>query len=179
MDMSRARGRFVAVQCCYDWCLRVLLLWTDTMTKATLISTTFNWGWLTGSEVQSIIIKKGAYITASRQAWCRRSWDFYIFIWRLLAECWFPGSCDKGLKAYTHSDTPSPTRPELLIVPVPGPGIYKLWQLDSLYWVHQHRIKQSFEGAVKMIIGKAERRCKRQIREGWRSIPCQQWVYFS
>jgi len=27
------------------------------MTKANLIKTTFNWGWLTGSEVQSIIIK--------------------------------------------------------------------------------------------------------------------------
>jgi hypothetical protein len=27
------------------------------MTKATLMKTTFNWGWLTGSEVQSIIIK--------------------------------------------------------------------------------------------------------------------------
>jgi hypothetical protein len=30
------------------------------MTKATLIRTIFNWGWLTGSEVQSIIIKVGA-----------------------------------------------------------------------------------------------------------------------
>jgi len=30
------------------------------MTKATLIRTTFNWGWLTGSAVQSIIIKVGA-----------------------------------------------------------------------------------------------------------------------
>jgi hypothetical protein len=30
------------------------------MTKANLIRTTFNWGWLTGSEVQSIIIKAGA-----------------------------------------------------------------------------------------------------------------------
>jgi hypothetical protein len=27
------------------------------MTKGTLIRTIFNWGWLTGSEVQSIIIK--------------------------------------------------------------------------------------------------------------------------
>ena len=27
------------------------------MTKATLIRTTVNWGWLTGSEVQPIIIK--------------------------------------------------------------------------------------------------------------------------
>jgi hypothetical protein len=41
--------------------VRVLLLWTDTMTKATLIRTTFNWGWLTASEVQSIIIKAGAW----------------------------------------------------------------------------------------------------------------------
>jgi hypothetical protein len=42
------------------------------MTKAILIRTTFNWGWLTGSEVQSIIIKVGS-MAASRQAWCRRS----------------------------------------------------------------------------------------------------------
>jgi hypothetical protein len=31
------------------------------MTKATLIRTTFNWVWLTGSKVQSIIIKVGAW----------------------------------------------------------------------------------------------------------------------
>jgi hypothetical protein len=31
------------------------------MTKITLRRTTFNWGWLTGSEVQSIIIKVGAW----------------------------------------------------------------------------------------------------------------------
>jgi hypothetical protein len=31
------------------------------MTKATLIRTSFDWGWLTGSEVQSIIIKAGAW----------------------------------------------------------------------------------------------------------------------
>jgi hypothetical protein len=31
------------------------------MTKATLRRTTFNWGWLTGSEVQSIIIKLGTW----------------------------------------------------------------------------------------------------------------------
>jgi hypothetical protein len=37
------------------------LLGTDTTTKATLIRTTFIWGWLTGSEVQSIIIKAGAW----------------------------------------------------------------------------------------------------------------------
>jgi hypothetical protein len=37
--------------------VRVLLLGTDTMAK----STTFNWGWLAGSEVQSIIIKVGTW----------------------------------------------------------------------------------------------------------------------
>jgi hypothetical protein len=42
------------------------------MTKAILISTTFNWGWLTGSEIQSIIIKAGS-MAASRQAWYKRS----------------------------------------------------------------------------------------------------------
>jgi hypothetical protein len=31
------------------------------MTKTSLIKTTFNWGWLTGSEVQFIIIKVGAW----------------------------------------------------------------------------------------------------------------------
>jgi len=31
------------------------------MTKATFIRTTFNWGWLTGSEVQSIIIEAGTW----------------------------------------------------------------------------------------------------------------------
>jgi hypothetical protein len=30
------------------------------MTKATFIRTTFNWGWLTSSEIQSIIIKAEA-----------------------------------------------------------------------------------------------------------------------
>jgi len=42
-------------------CLRVLLLRTDTMTKAPLIRATFNYGWLTGSEIQSIIIKVGTW----------------------------------------------------------------------------------------------------------------------
>jgi hypothetical protein len=31
------------------------------MTKVTLIRTTFNWSWLTGSEVQFIIIKAGTW----------------------------------------------------------------------------------------------------------------------
>ena len=46
--------------------VRVLQLWTDTMTKATLIKTALNWGWLTGSEVQSIIIKVGTWQHSGR-----------------------------------------------------------------------------------------------------------------
>ena len=42
-------------------CLRVLRLCTDTMIKVTLVRITFSWGWLTGSEVQSIIIKAGTW----------------------------------------------------------------------------------------------------------------------
>jgi hypothetical protein len=45
---------------CFGGCL------TDTMTKATLIRTTFNWAWLTGSEVQSIIIKVVAWQHSGR-----------------------------------------------------------------------------------------------------------------
>ena len=43
--------------------LRVLLLGSETNDQgiAVLIRTAFNWGWLTGSEVQSIIIKVGAW----------------------------------------------------------------------------------------------------------------------
>jgi hypothetical protein len=44
----------------YIFLVRVLLLWTDTMTKATL-TRTFHWSWLTGSEVQSIIVKARAW----------------------------------------------------------------------------------------------------------------------
>jgi hypothetical protein len=41
------------------------------MTKGSFIKRTFNWGWLTGSMVQSIIIKVS--MAVSRQAWHRQS----------------------------------------------------------------------------------------------------------
>jgi hypothetical protein len=37
------------------------------MTMATFIRATFNWGWLTGSEVQFTIIKAGAWQHPSRK----------------------------------------------------------------------------------------------------------------
>jgi len=47
------------------------------MTKTTLIRTTINWGWLTGSEVQSIIIKAGAWQHPDRHG--VGGAEFYIF----------------------------------------------------------------------------------------------------
>jgi hypothetical protein len=41
------------------------------MTKGSLIKTTFNWGWLTGSEVQSIIINVGVWQYTGRHGTCR------------------------------------------------------------------------------------------------------------
>jgi hypothetical protein len=57
------------------------------MTAASLIkkkttTTTFNWGWFTGSEVQSITIKVGAWQHSGRHG----AREFYVFIQRLLVE---------------------------------------------------------------------------------------------
>ena len=49
--------------------VRILLLFTDTMTKATLIRTAFNWGWFTGS----VHYHQGRSIAVPRQAQGRRS----------------------------------------------------------------------------------------------------------
>jgi hypothetical protein len=48
------------------------------MTKATPIRTTFNWGWLTASEVQFIIIKVGTWQCPGRHS--AGGAEFYIFI---------------------------------------------------------------------------------------------------
>jgi hypothetical protein len=70
--------------------VRVLLLWTDTTTKVTLLRT-FHWDWLTGSEVQPIIIMARS-MAASLQTWGWRSWEFHILFWKQLGEDWLPGS---------------------------------------------------------------------------------------
>jgi len=75
---------------------------------------------------------RGGRIAASRQAWCRWSCEFNIFIWRLLVEYWLPGSQEEGLKAHPYSDTPTSTGPHLLIVPLPRPSIYKPSHLPKL-----------------------------------------------
>jgi hypothetical protein len=54
------------------------------MTKVTLIRTTFNWSWLTGPEVQSIIIKAGAKQCPGRYG--AGTAEFCICIWSVVEE---------------------------------------------------------------------------------------------
>ena len=84
------------------------------MTKATLLKTKFNWGWFTGSEVQSIIIKAGAQQHQGRcGAGGAESSTFCS-----------EGSQEEGLKA--HNDKIPPKRPHLLTVPFPEPSIQNI-----------------------------------------------------
>jgi hypothetical protein len=61
------------------------------MTKATLIKKNISLE-LADRFRGSVQYHQGRNMAASRQAWCRRSWEFDIFIWKLLAEFWHPGS---------------------------------------------------------------------------------------
>jgi hypothetical protein len=99
------------------------------MTKATLIGTTFNWGWLTGSEVQSIVIKVGTWqhpgrhgaggaeSSTSSSKSCYQNTGFQAARMRVLKP--------QG-HTYSNKTTPTPTGPHPLIVPLPGLSIYKL-----------------------------------------------------
>ena len=66
-------------------------------------------------------------MTVSRQAWCRRNWDFYIFIWRWASS----GKLTSrqlgwgSYKMWSNKATSIPTGLHPLIIPLPGPRIYK------------------------------------------------------
>jgi hypothetical protein len=85
----------------------------------------------------SVHYHQGESMAASRQAWHRRSWEFYVFIQRLLVEDWFQATRVRILcphpQWHTHSNqvTPIPTRPHLQMVPLPGPRIYEPSQCPS------------------------------------------------
>ena len=112
----------------YSYCVRVSIAEKTPWPRQLLYRTTFNWGWLTGFEVQSIIIIVGR-VAASRQAWPCRCWELYILFQRETGEDrqlgrgsqhphpqWCPSS---------NEATPTPTRPYLLVVPLPEPSIFK------------------------------------------------------
>ena len=53
-----------------------------------------------------------------KQVWCRRSFEFYSFISRLLVD-----ACSQATRKRVSK--PIPTRPHLPTVPLPGPSIDK------------------------------------------------------
>jgi hypothetical protein len=92
------------------------------MVKTTLTKTPFNWGWLTGSEVQSIIIKAGAWQHPGRHG-AGGAKSSTSSSKGKQEKTGFQTARTSVLTALTHSDTPTPTR--LQIVPLPWPNIFK------------------------------------------------------
>jgi hypothetical protein len=95
-----------------------------------LSRTTFNWVWLTGSEVQSIIIMVEK-MAASRQVWLEELRVLYLVPkanWRRLPSRQVGGTSPSPPPEWhisSNKATPTPTRSHLLIVPLPGPSIFK------------------------------------------------------
>ena len=89
------------------------------MAKTTLIRTTFNWGWLPGLEVQSIIIRAGTWqhrarhgaggaeSSTSSSEGCYEETDFQAARVRVL-------SSHQQWHTYSNKATPTPTEPYLL-----------------------------------------------------------------
>ena len=84
-------------------------------------------------------------MAASRQAWCRRSWEFYIFIWRLLADTGFQAARARVLRPclqwHTYSNKAAPPNSV-----TPGPSLYKPSQLcirSSVLWKEKKKIHRA------------------------------------
>jgi hypothetical protein len=93
------------------------------MSQATLIRTTFNWGWLTGSEVQSIIVKHehGRIQAGMVQEELRVL--FFFFFFNIFIR-YFPHlhfQCYP--KSPPYPSPHSPTHP----FPIFGPGVPVYW----------------------------------------------------
>lgn len=130
--------------------VRILLLRQDNMTKTTLIRT-FNRGWLTVSEAQSIIIKMGEW---HPEIWCKGNCKFFFFIWRLVAELLVCG-LEKSFLAsvtyffqggYIYSKATPPNSitiwaKHVFILPYPLPDSHWLLQIhESMGTTHSHII---------------------------------------
>ena len=74
--------------------VRLLLLWTDTMTKASLKKKKKNQHLIgPGLKIQRFSPLSSRWEHGSIQVGIhRRSWEFYVFIQRLLVEDWLPGN---------------------------------------------------------------------------------------
>lgn len=66
---ERVGNRRALSNVCTIFLVWILLLCTYTITKATLLKITFNWGWFTSSEFKSFIIHQCRNLAAYRQMW--------------------------------------------------------------------------------------------------------------
>ena len=82
------------------------------MTKASLIKNTFNWGWLTDSEVQTIIIMVGS-MAVSRQTLVLKELRVLHLVPKANRRRQSSRQLGGGSQAHPHSDT-LPKRPHLL-----------------------------------------------------------------
>jgi hypothetical protein len=83
-----------------------------TMTKATFIRTTYIWGWLPGSDIQSIVIKMGTQQHLGRHG-AERTENSISSSGGYYQNTGFQAARTRIL-SHAHSDTPTPTRPHLL-----------------------------------------------------------------
>jgi hypothetical protein len=92
--------------------VRVLLLWTDTMTKASVIKKNNIWLGLAYRFRGSVHYHQSGSMAASRLSWLRQNWEFCVFIQRLLVEDWLPGNWGESFKptpTVTHLFQPGHT----------------------------------------------------------------------
>ena len=99
--------------------LKVLLLWKHTRSVATLIKTTFNWGGITGSRWEHGSIQTGMALEKLRVLNLELKATRRLASWRL-------GRGPQSPHPQRHtSSTPTLTGLHLLVVPHPGPRIFK------------------------------------------------------
>jgi hypothetical protein len=99
--------------------IRVLLLWRDIKTIKTLKKKDNYLGLAYSSEVQPIIIIVES-MAVCRQTWYwRRSWEFYTVIHRQQKVKCKTSESTAQWHSSSSKATPTPTKPHLLIVPLP------------------------------------------------------------
>ena len=105
------------------WLFTVSMAVKKTMTTASLTRKTFNWsGLLTVSEVQFIIIMAGNMVL---RCTARHGAGYILIRKQQEVYCDPRSSLSIGdLRVHPHSDTLPPTKPHLLIVPLPLGGIF-------------------------------------------------------
>jgi len=159
-------GMEPGASCILGVSVRVLLLWTDTMTNVSFIKDDI-WLGLAYRVRGSVHYHQGKSIAASRQAWCRRSWVLHPHPKGVRNRLSIPRQLGGGCPSPPHSDTLPPTRPHLLIVPLPGPTyanhhtrqvLYQLNHIVSSFWVNSKTLRERPKACTLQLTNWTQRR---------------------